>query len=85
MFRNGFPSSIGFSQLHVHFNLKEYDSSADTTDPEQLKFSPGEQRVLSFHFTPKNEHVQRPLEVKKKPKDVRRQSFGQLFRSYLFH
>lgn len=66
IFRNGFPSSIAFSQLQVHFNLKEYDSLASTTDPKQLQFSPGEQRVLSFNFTPKNDHIQRALEVRKK-------------------
>jgi hypothetical protein len=44
--------------------LKEYDGLANVTDAKQLKFSPGEQRILSFNFAPKTDHVQRTLEVK---------------------
>ena len=61
--RNGFPLPMEFSQLIVHFNLKEYDGLADITSPEQLKFASGEQRILPFHFAPKTDHVQRALEV----------------------
>jgi hypothetical protein len=56
---------IQFNQLIVYFNLKEYDGLANITDSEKLKFSPGEQRILTFNFTPKNDHVQRTLEVQK--------------------
>jgi len=65
IFRNSFPLSIQFSQLSVYFNLKEYDGLANITDSEQLKLSSGEQRILSFNFVPKGDHIQRTLEVKK--------------------
>jgi tetratricopeptide (TPR) repeat protein len=61
--KNGFPLPIQFNQLIVYFNLKEYDGLANITDSEKLKFSPGEQRILTFNFTPKNDHVQRTLEI----------------------
>ena len=62
-YRNGFPLSIQFNQLLVYFSLKEYDGLANVTDAKQLSFAPNEQRVLSFNFTPKNDHIQRTLEV----------------------
>ena len=65
MFRNGFPLPIAFNQLTVYFNLKEYDGLANTIDPEQLKFSSGEQRILSFNFAPKSDQIQRTLEVQR--------------------
>jgi hypothetical protein len=64
IFRNGFPLPIQFSQLSVNFNLKEYDGLANITDSDRLKFSSGEQRILSFNFAPKTDHIQRTLEVK---------------------
>ncbi|CAF3445488.1 unnamed protein product [Rotaria sp. Silwood1] len=60
---NDFPLPIEFSQLSIHFNLKEYDGSANVTNSEQLKFSPGEHRILNFNFAPKSDHVQRILEI----------------------
>ncbi|CAF3408620.1 unnamed protein product [Rotaria sp. Silwood1] len=62
-FTNDFPLPIEFSQLSIHFNLKEYDGSANVTNSEQLKFSPGEHRILNFNFAPKSDHVQRILEI----------------------
>lgn len=64
-FRNNFPLPIQFNQLTVYFNLPDYDGLANITDSEQLKFSSNEQRILSFNFPPKTDHVQRTLEVKK--------------------
>ncbi|CAF0949450.1 unnamed protein product [Adineta steineri] len=61
--KNGFPLSIEFDQLLVYFNLKEYDDLANVTDVEKLKFSPNEQRILTFNFTPRGDHVQRTLEI----------------------
>lgn len=62
-FRCGFPLPIQFSRLAVHFNLKEYDGQANIVDSEQLKFAPEEYRMFTFTFDPKNDHVQRSLEV----------------------
>ena len=56
---------IEFSQLSVHFNLKEYDQYAIINTPEQLKFQPDEEKVLSFNFSPQTEHAQRTIEVRK--------------------
>ncbi|CAF2858872.1 unnamed protein product [Rotaria sp. Silwood2] len=61
--KNDFPLPIEFSELSVHFNLKEYDGLANVTDAEQLKFSRGEQRIINFNFAPKRDHVQRLLEI----------------------
>ncbi|CAF4324198.1 unnamed protein product, partial [Adineta steineri] len=61
--KNGFPLPIEFDQLLVYFNLKEYDDLANVTDVEKLKFSPNEQRILTFNFTPRGDHVQRTLEI----------------------
>ncbi|CAF4848023.1 unnamed protein product, partial [Rotaria socialis] len=63
---NGFPLPIEFSQLSLNFNLKEYNTLVHVTDIAQLKFLPDEQRILSFHFAPKSDHVQLLLEVKEK-------------------
>ncbi|CAF0955109.1 unnamed protein product [Adineta steineri] len=63
--KNGFPLPIEFDQLLVYFNLKEYDDLANVTDVEKLKFSPNEQRILTFNFTPRGDHVQRTLEIEK--------------------
>ena len=63
VFRSGFPLSIEFSQLSVSFNLKEYNNLVNITNPNQLKFSSNDQRILSFNFVPKHDHVQRILEV----------------------
>lgn len=63
LFRNSFPLPIEFNQLIVHFNIKDYDGLANLTDSEQLKFSSDEHRILTFNFQPKNDHVQRALEV----------------------
>ncbi|UJR26957.1 hypothetical protein I4U23_008264 [Adineta vaga] len=61
--KNGFLLPIQFNQLLVSFSLKEYDGLANITDPKQLSFAPNEQRILSFNFTPKNDHIQRILEI----------------------
>jgi hypothetical protein len=84
-FRNGFPLPIEFSQLVVYFNLKEYDGLANVTDPEQLKFSPNEQRILSFNFAPKTDHVQRTLEVTNSTIYFFLESLLIYFRLHLFH
>ncbi|CAF2034081.1 unnamed protein product [Rotaria magnacalcarata] len=61
--KNGFPLPIEFSQLLLNFNLKEYNTLVHVTDIAKLKFLPGEQRILSFNFAPKSDHVQRLLEI----------------------
>lgn len=61
----------------MHFNLKEYDSLVTITDINQLKFSSDEQKILSFNFAPRTDHVQRIVEVKK-PK-----TFQYLFKEIL--
>ncbi|CAF4848304.1 unnamed protein product, partial [Rotaria socialis] len=63
---NGFPLPIEFSQLSLNFNLKEYNTLVHVTDIAQLTFLPDEQRILSFNFAPKSDHVQLLLEVKEK-------------------
>jgi len=46
--KNNFPLAIEFSELLTYFNLNEYDGLANVTNAEQLKFSSGEQRILTF-------------------------------------
>ena len=54
---------MAFSRLVVNFNLKEYNGLANMLDAEQLRFASGEHRILSFKFAPKNDRVQRTIEV----------------------
>ncbi|CAF4490140.1 unnamed protein product [Rotaria socialis] len=61
--KNGFPLPIEFSQLSLNFNLKEYNTLVHVTDIAQLTFLPDEQRILSFNFAPKSDHVQLLLEI----------------------
>lgn len=62
-FRCGFPLPIQFNRLTVNFNLKEYDAQANIIDNEQLKFIPDQYQMFTFNFNPKNDHVQRALEI----------------------
>jgi len=59
----GFPLPIQFNRLTINFNLKEYDGQANIIDSEQLKFTPDQYQMFTFNINPKNDHVQRSLEV----------------------